>query len=120
MSTVSSGMNGRPGTVFELVKSGAGYTLATLVSFNGTNGAFPDGSLIADANGDLFGRTSGGGANNDGTGFEITGSGFLTTGCTNTSRMSCGASASSELWRSLPTTISAKGATSRRSPTCRS
>ena len=49
MSTVSSGMNGRAGTVFGLVKSGAGYTLTTLVSFNGTNGAFPDGSLIADA-----------------------------------------------------------------------
>ena len=29
-------------------------TLTTLVSFNGTNGANPAGSLIADANGDLF------------------------------------------------------------------
>ena len=31
----------------------------------------PDGSLIADANGDLFGTTDAGGANNDGTVFEI-------------------------------------------------
>ena len=46
-------------------------TLTTLVIFNDANGAFPDGDLIADANGDLFG-TSSGGANGDfGTVFEI-------------------------------------------------
>ena len=36
--------------------------LTTLVSFNGTNGAVPVASLIADANGDLFGTTVDGGA----------------------------------------------------------
>ena len=46
-------------------------TLTTLVSFNGANGAEPMGDLIADANGDLFGTTSGGGAYGDGTVFEI-------------------------------------------------
>jgi uncharacterized repeat protein (TIGR03803 family) len=45
--------------------------LTTLVSFNGTNGTNPTGSLIADAHGDLFGTTSGGGANGWGTVFEI-------------------------------------------------
>jgi uncharacterized repeat protein (TIGR03803 family) len=45
--------------------------LTTLVSFNDANGAFPDGSLIADANGDLFGTTGEGGANDDGAVFEI-------------------------------------------------
>jgi uncharacterized repeat protein (TIGR03803 family) len=43
----------------------------TLVSFNGTDGAFPNSRLIADAQGDLFGTTTQGGANNDGTVFEI-------------------------------------------------
>ena len=54
------------GTVFEIAKTAHGYasTPTTLVSFNGTNGADPHGSLIADANGDLFGTTaSAGGAN---------------------------------------------------------
>ena len=35
------------------------------------------GGLIADANGDLVGTTSGGGADGDGSVFEITGSGFI-------------------------------------------
>jgi VCBS repeat-containing protein/uncharacterized repeat protein (TIGR03803 family) len=45
--------------------------LKTLVSFNGSNGDDPLGGLIADANGDLFGTTVVGGANDDGTVFEI-------------------------------------------------
>ena len=56
-------------------------TLITLVSFNGANGAGPSGDLIADANGNLFGTTSGDGANNDGTVFEIakTATGYAST-----------------------------------------
>ncbi len=46
-------------------------TLTTLVSFNGANGAAPDGGLIADAAGDLFGTTEVGGADGDGTAFEL-------------------------------------------------
>jgi uncharacterized repeat protein (TIGR03803 family) len=66
------------GTVFEIVKSAAGYssTPITLVNFNNGNGANPYGDLLADANGNLFGTTSGGGTNGAGTVFEITGSGF--------------------------------------------
>jgi uncharacterized repeat protein (TIGR03803 family) len=45
-------------------------TFTTLVSFNNTNGEDP-GGLIADAAGDIFGTTSQGGANGDGTVFEI-------------------------------------------------
>ena len=47
------------GTVFEIVKTAAGYasTPTTLASFNGSPTVNP-GSLIADANGDLFGTTS--------------------------------------------------------------
>jgi hypothetical protein len=46
-------------------------TLTTLVSFTGGNGEEPKGDLIADANGDLFGTTSGGRANGNDTVFEI-------------------------------------------------
>ncbi len=61
------------GTVFEIAKASTGYasTPTTLVSFNGANGAQPVADLIADSNGDLFGTTFAGGANNDGTVFEI-------------------------------------------------
>jgi autotransporter passenger strand-loop-strand repeat protein/uncharacterized repeat protein (TIGR03803 family) len=61
------------GSVFELAKTAGGYasTPTTLVSFNGGNGQFPSRALLADAAGDLFGTTEGGGANNDGTVFEI-------------------------------------------------
>ena len=49
----------------------------TLVSFNGSNGANPYAGLIADANGDLFGTTYEGGANSDGTVFEIKNTGTV-------------------------------------------
>ena len=53
---------------------------ATLASFNGTNGAFPEAGLVEDAGGNLFGTTGQGGAYNDGTVFEVAaGSGAITT-----------------------------------------
>src|ERR1700723_406789 len=71
-TTYAGGANGY-GTVFEIVKTGNTYASSptTLVSFTSTNGAYPQGSLIADANGDLFGTTYAGGANGYGTVFEI-------------------------------------------------
>jgi hypothetical protein len=42
-------------------------TLKVLVSFSGSNGLQPAGSVIADANGDLFGTTERGGTYGDGT-----------------------------------------------------
>ena len=49
------------GTVFEIPKTATGYGApTTLAIFNGTNGANPDGALIANAAGDLFGTTSAG------------------------------------------------------------
>jgi uncharacterized repeat protein (TIGR03803 family) len=82
-TTAFGGANG-DGTVFELVNNGGGSyasTPNTLVSFNVTNGAVPLGGLIADAAGDLFGMTFAGGANGDGTVFEIvkTSTGFAST-----------------------------------------
>ena len=69
-TTPGGGANG-DGTVFELVNNGGTYTLTTLLSFDGSNGTFPSAGLIADANGDLFGTTDAGGANNEGTVFEL-------------------------------------------------
>ena len=46
------------------------YNLTTLVTFTGTNGATPVGSLIADTAGNLYGTTAQGG-NGDGTVFEV-------------------------------------------------
>ena len=56
-------------------------TLTALDSFNDTNGAYPEGGLITDAAGNLFGTTSGGGTSGYGTVFEIakSGSGFAST-----------------------------------------
>jgi hypothetical protein len=91
-TTTSGGTNG-VGTVFELVNNGTAAapsyasTPITLVSFTGPNGQVPESSLLADANGNLFGTTPYGGASFDpngslvngfGTVFEITGSGFVT------------------------------------------
>jgi uncharacterized repeat protein (TIGR03803 family) len=75
------------GTVFEIVKTASGYasTVSTLVSFcalaNCADGATPNAGLIADAKGNLFGTTFGGGANGRGTVFEIfkTASGYASS-----------------------------------------
>ena len=71
--TASAGGADGDGTVFEIAKTRHGYSSApaTLVSFSGSDGATPDGSLITDAAGDLFGTTFQGGAEGDGTVFEI-------------------------------------------------
>jgi uncharacterized repeat protein (TIGR03803 family) len=68
------------GTVFEIKRTASGYanTPTTLVSFNSLD--HPQGSLIADSHGDLFGTTESGGANGEGTVFEITDSGFVPGG----------------------------------------
>jgi uncharacterized repeat protein (TIGR03803 family) len=54
-------------------------TFGTLVSFNGTNGALPDSSLVQGFDGNLYGTTYNGGAYGYGTVFKINGGGALTT-----------------------------------------
>jgi uncharacterized repeat protein (TIGR03803 family) len=76
--TASAGGASNDGTVFELAH-GSG-TITTLASFNGTNGATPDGALIMDSSGNLYGTAEFGGASSAGTVFELAqGSGTITT-----------------------------------------
>jgi uncharacterized repeat protein (TIGR03803 family) len=67
--TTKNGGTNNEGTVFEL--AAGTHALSTLATFNNTNGAFPESSLIADASGNLYGTTDGGGTNFSGTVFEV-------------------------------------------------
>ena len=55
---------------------GANASLAqifkTLVNFDGTNGVNPTAGLVQGIDGNFYGTTEAGGANNDGTVFKIT------------------------------------------------
>jgi uncharacterized repeat protein (TIGR03803 family) len=79
--TTSGGGTYNEGTVFEIPLVSGSYVSppTTLVSFNVANGdgAYPAAALTADAAGNLFGTTEQGGANGDGTVFEVTDSGFV-------------------------------------------
>ena len=57
------------GTVFALAAGSSNIT--TLASFNDANGSTPRSALLLDAQGNLFGTTAGGGANGQGTVFEL-------------------------------------------------
>jgi uncharacterized repeat protein (TIGR03803 family) len=68
------------GTVFKITPSGALTTLYSFCAQSGcTDGAGPYAGLVQATNGDFYGTTYGGGANNGGTVFKITPSGTLTT-----------------------------------------
>jgi uncharacterized repeat protein (TIGR03803 family) len=67
--TTRSGGADDLGTVFE-VANGSG-TITTLASFDGVNGSHPLAGLVMDGSGNLFGTTYDGGADNDGTVFEV-------------------------------------------------
>jgi uncharacterized repeat protein (TIGR03803 family) len=73
-STQNSG-----GVVFEIAKTSSGYdsTPTIVINFNGSGDGALGANLVADADGDLFGTTQTGGANNTGSVFEITNSGFV-------------------------------------------
>jgi uncharacterized repeat protein (TIGR03803 family) len=66
------------GTLFELAK-GSG-TITTLASFDNPEGGAPNGGLVMDSAGNLFGTTYQGGAYGEGTVFKLAnGSGMITT-----------------------------------------
>jgi uncharacterized repeat protein (TIGR03803 family) len=73
------------GAIFELVNTASAFAPAyaastiTLYDFDGAKGKTPSGALIVDANGDLFGATRAGGANDDGVVFELKNTGGVAT-----------------------------------------
>jgi uncharacterized repeat protein (TIGR03803 family) len=68
------------GTVFKITPSGTLTTLHSFCTQSGCpDGQFPQTGLVQATNGNLFGTTVSGGAYGDGTIFEITTSGTLTT-----------------------------------------
>ena len=61
------------GNVFKLTASGGGWTYTDLYDFtNGDDGAYPEGGVVLDANGNLCGTAESGGAHGAGTVWEIT------------------------------------------------
>jgi uncharacterized repeat protein (TIGR03803 family) len=61
------------GVVFELSPSGSSWTETVLHSFTGSSdGGLPAANLIFDSSGNLYSTTANGGANGEGTVFEIT------------------------------------------------
>jgi len=60
------------GTIFRLSPSGSGWNLTTLYSFHGsTDGAQPNGGVILDSAGNLYGATAEGGSDGGGTVYEL-------------------------------------------------
>jgi uncharacterized repeat protein (TIGR03803 family) len=71
-TTVADGAYGQ-GNVFELTPSNGGWSYTSLYDFTGgSDGGTPYGQVTLDANGDLYGTASVGGANNQGVVWEIT------------------------------------------------
>jgi uncharacterized repeat protein (TIGR03803 family) len=69
--TSGGGANG-VGSVFELSRSSKGkWSVTTLHSFEGTDGSSPNGNLIFDAGGNLYGTANDGGLYDRGTVFEL-------------------------------------------------
>lgn len=69
--TTWMGGSNNVGTVYRLARSGSGWTLDTLYTFHGADGANPVGGLVFDQAGNLYGTTEYGGAGNGGTVFEL-------------------------------------------------
>ena len=61
------------GYVFKLTPSGSGWAFTTLHTFSGSDGSAPNGQLVLDSAGNLYGiTTETGGTDNDGVVWEIT------------------------------------------------
>lgn len=67
--TTQQGGASLQGTIFEFPDGAAALT--TLASFNGTNGIYPQSTVVPDPAGNLFGTTYSGGANGKGVVYEI-------------------------------------------------
>ena len=74
-STTQTGGSHGEGTAFELIpQTGGGWAEKILHNFNnnGTDGYTPNGGLLIDPTGNLYGGTYSGGAYSDGAAFELT------------------------------------------------
>jgi uncharacterized repeat protein (TIGR03803 family) len=72
-TTPMGGANGR-GAAFELSPTSTGWNFARLFSFPGQAASLPNGGLIRDSNGNLYGTTYSGGVSSSiqwGTVFEL-------------------------------------------------
>jgi uncharacterized repeat protein (TIGR03803 family) len=70
------------GTVYQLMRSGSKYGFRVILTFNGTNGAYPTdepGHLALDSAGNVYGTAYGGGAYGYGTVFKLAAGSFLYT-----------------------------------------
>jgi uncharacterized repeat protein (TIGR03803 family) len=75
--TTSSGGASNDGTIFKVAQGSS--TITVLASFNGSDGSQSDAGLMRDSSGNLYGTTNLGGANGEGTVFELArGSGTIT------------------------------------------
>jgi uncharacterized repeat protein (TIGR03803 family) len=76
--TSYSGGTGDNGTVFKLGTDGSGYQVLYSFTGIGTDGSEPAAGLVQGADGALYGTTSSGGTNNNGTVFKVSpnGSGY--------------------------------------------
>jgi uncharacterized repeat protein (TIGR03803 family) len=78
--TTAAGGANNAGTVFRMTPSGRVTTLYSFCSQSGCpDGYSPGAGLVQATNGDFYGTTDGGGANDDGTVFKIAPSGELKT-----------------------------------------
>jgi uncharacterized repeat protein (TIGR03803 family) len=72
--TTEGGGSNQDGLIFKLSPSGSQWQYNTLANFDGADGNTPQGSLLLDSSGNLFGTTTTGGSQNEGTVFEFNGS----------------------------------------------
>jgi uncharacterized repeat protein (TIGR03803 family) len=70
--TTSGGGENGGGTVFELSQSGGGWTFTVLCNVSYTSRGGPQGNLVMDSAGNLYGASFGSGANQQGSVFKAT------------------------------------------------
>jgi uncharacterized repeat protein (TIGR03803 family) len=73
--TTPAGGSGNNGVVYEMMRSGGGWTEQPLYTFSGPDGSQPFAGIIFDKAGNMYGTTAQGGANGYGTVYELSPSG---------------------------------------------